>query len=363
MKANWAMPRSYPVASHELAQADRVRDRRKGIAEAKEGQVNPMQEAPEPPADGQLALRAGITQRAYIFERVPDTDAELVAVERGDRAAERAVVDKECKVDARALHQLVRGSEAVIAFDQLQAAIANVPLELDAAKPTKPDSFEEAEPDLRGLLAPHADLIASEAEAHRVLAQLLLREVEERFAPFVEVAVVRHVLVFWPWDDLGREHLDIQRHGDREGGFELGAVACHDDLADAAVPRKDVRVERLERAGKPKRLGRDLQVCRYADGHRARSVNAGGVGQLVGAVFVEHAKQHIVVGFHRQVAQLHELAASASDELQRFVVARQEDCAPWTHSSEPVEPALLNPITRKLRPRRAVARVANGFQL
>ena len=95
MKANWAMPRSYPVATHELAQADRVRDRRKGIAEAKEWQVNPMHKAHEPPANGQLALPAGITQRPHIFEWVPDTHAKLVAVERGDRAAQRAVVGEE----------------------------------------------------------------------------------------------------------------------------------------------------------------------------------------------------------------------------------------------------------------------------
>jgi len=54
-----------------------------------------MHEAHEPPADGQLALPAGITQRPHIFERVPDTHAKLVAVERGDRAAQRAVVGEE----------------------------------------------------------------------------------------------------------------------------------------------------------------------------------------------------------------------------------------------------------------------------
>ena len=83
----------------------------------------------------------------------------------------------------------------MVALDQLQAAVARVALELDVAEPAQAHALEEAQAQLRHLRVPVGDVEAAGAEPDRVLAQLALRDVQERLALLVDVAVVGEELV------------------------------------------------------------------------------------------------------------------------------------------------------------------------
>ena len=85
----------------------------------------------------------------------------------GHVVAAGAVVGDAGEVDPGAPDELVGGGEAVVALDQLQAAVAGVALELDVAHAPQPDAREEAQAELRDLGMPVDDLVGRQPEVDR----------------------------------------------------------------------------------------------------------------------------------------------------------------------------------------------------
>ena len=254
-----------------------------------------MAQGREPGAIRQLTRAAIVAHGPQVVEREPDPSSLTIRRHPGGPAAQEMLVGQHSDVDACTPDEFVGRREAVIALDELEAPVARVALELHGSQPSQPHAAAEAKPGLRDVGAPVRELVGAEPEMDGVPPQLPFREVEQRLPVAVDVGVVRAVAVVASRHDLGCGHLKSQRRREGDQIRKFAHVVDDEHLA-AEVPSEQVRVQRLQRAGKADPLRRDSRVRSRGDGHGSRGGDPGAGRKLEGALLVEHGEEHVVVG-------------------------------------------------------------------